>query len=40
LLRSVRLATLAQLENLYCDVLGRPEDAVTHYRQAAERYAA
>ncbi|MBO3709191.1 MAG: tetratricopeptide repeat protein [Candidatus Accumulibacter sp.] len=30
-------ATLLQLGNLYDDILGRPEDAVTHYRQAAER---
>lgn len=31
-------ATLCQLANLYDDVLGRHDDAVTHYRQAAERY--
>jgi tetratricopeptide (TPR) repeat protein len=29
--------TLNQVGNLYAAVLGRPEDAVTHYRQAAER---
>ncbi|HRD89712.1 MAG TPA: tetratricopeptide repeat protein, partial [Accumulibacter sp.] len=33
-------STLLQLGNLYDDVLGRSEDAVTHYRQAAERYVA
>ncbi|WP_300327673.1 tetratricopeptide repeat protein, partial [Accumulibacter sp.] len=33
-------STLLQLGNLYDDVLGRPEDAVTHTRQAAERYLA
>ncbi len=33
-------STLIQLGNLYADVLDRPEDAVTHSRQAAERYVA
>ncbi|TMQ75910.1 tetratricopeptide repeat protein [Candidatus Accumulibacter phosphatis] len=33
-------STLNQLGVLYADVLGRPEDAVTHTRQAAERYLA
>ncbi|MDS4014197.1 MAG: tetratricopeptide repeat protein [Candidatus Accumulibacter sp.] len=33
-------STLLQLGNLYANVLGRPEDAVTHTRQAAERYLA
>jgi tetratricopeptide (TPR) repeat protein len=32
--------TLGQLGILYATVLGRPEDAVTHHRQSAERYAA
>ncbi|WP_300327499.1 tetratricopeptide repeat protein, partial [Accumulibacter sp.] len=33
-------STLLQLGLLYDDVLGRPEDAVTHTRQAAERFLA
>lgn len=33
-------STLTQLGNLYDFVLGRPEDAVTHYRQAADRFVA
>ncbi|MBL8397118.1 MAG: tetratricopeptide repeat protein [Candidatus Accumulibacter sp.] len=32
--------TLNQLGLLYADILGRPEDAVTHYQQAAKRYVA
>ena len=32
--------TLGQLGNLYSDLLGRPEEAVTHYHQAADAYAA
>jgi len=32
--------TLGQLGTLYGDVLGRPEEAVTFYRQAADRYVA
>jgi tetratricopeptide (TPR) repeat protein len=30
--------TLNQLANLYADVLGRPEEAVAFYRQAADKY--
>ena len=31
-------STLVQLGNLYDDVLGRPEEAVAFYRQAADKY--
>ncbi len=31
-------ATLVQLGNLYTDILGRPEQAVAFYRQAADKY--
>ncbi|HXU31309.1 MAG TPA: tetratricopeptide repeat protein [Thermoanaerobaculia bacterium] len=31
-------STLGQLGNLYDDVLGRPEEAVAFYRQAADKY--
>ncbi len=33
-------STLGQLGNLYVNLLGRPEDAVIHYRQAADRFVA
>ncbi|MCU0755712.1 MAG: tetratricopeptide repeat protein [Xanthomonadales bacterium] len=33
-------STLNELGNLYANVLDRPEDAVTHYRQATERFVA
>jgi tetratricopeptide (TPR) repeat protein len=35
---SAQASTLAQLANLYDDVLNRPEEAVAFHRQAAEKY--
>jgi tetratricopeptide (TPR) repeat protein len=37
---AAQASTLGQLGNLYADVLGRPEDAVTHHLQGAQRYVA
>ena len=33
-------ATLVQLGNFYANILGRPEDAVAHFSQAADRFVA